>query len=165
MQSPWNSIDLVLLDRDGVLNHDSPNFILTPTQWQPIAGSLCAVASLNDLGVKVALCSNQSAVGRGLMTMTTLLQIDQTMRNALASSGAHLDATYYCPHHPNDQCRCRKPRPGLLQRAIAHFAVPPERTLFIGDRDTDVAAADAVGCRAIRLDGETTLSTVIARKR
>lgn len=163
MQSPWNGIELVLLDRDGVLNHDSPDFILTPTEWRPMAGSLHAVARLNDLGLKVALCSNQSAVGRGLMTMTMLLRIDQTMRNALTSSGAHLDAVYYCPHHPDDHCRCRKPRPGLLQRAMARFAVPPERTLFIGDRDTDMAAAVAVGCRAIRLDDEKTLSTVIPR--
>ena len=165
MQSPWTGIELVLLDRDGVLNHDSPDFILTPAQWIPIAGSLHAVAELNDAGFRVALCSNQSAVGRGLMTISMLHQIDQTMRTALAANGARLDATFYCPHHPDDHCRCRKPKPGLLERAMAFFAVPSGRTLFIGDRETDMAAAATAGCRGLRLTPRSMLSAVIPQVR
>ena len=164
MQSLWRDTRLILLDRDGVLNDDSPDFILAPDQWHPIAGALAAVAALNDARVFVALCSNQSAVGRALMTHSMLNNIDAAMHRALARHGARLDATYYCPHHPNDHCRCRKPRAGMLERAIRHFGVAPTSTLFVGDRDTDAAAASAAGCRFYRVSEDDTLADLVAQR-
>jgi D-glycero-D-manno-heptose 1,7-bisphosphate phosphatase len=134
----------VLLDRDGVINHDSPDYILAATQWHPIDGSLEAIATLNAAGLTVAICSNQSAVGRGMLTPTTLQAIHDRMHAALAAVGGHLDGVFICPHAPDADCPCRKPRPGLLQQALEQLACPPERALMIGDSRRDLIAAEQV---------------------
>src|SRR3954464_6158495 len=107
-------MSLVLLDRDGVINEDSPNYIRGPSDWRPIPGSLDAIARLNRAGRKLAVCSNQSAIGRGLLAAADLAAIDRTMIAAIEASGGHLDGIYYCVHSPEEQCACRKPAPGLL---------------------------------------------------
>jgi D-glycero-D-manno-heptose 1,7-bisphosphate phosphatase len=139
-------MSLVLLDRDGVINEDSPEYIKRPSEWSPIPGSLDAIARLNRTGCTVAICSNQSAVARGLMTIEDLDAIHETMRVALAAVGGHIDAVFCCTHAPGARCRCRKPEPGLLLRAMKELNAMPERTTFVGDSLRDIHAAIAARC-------------------
>jgi D-glycero-D-manno-heptose 1,7-bisphosphate phosphatase len=137
---------LVLLDRDGVVNEDAPDYITSPAAWKPIAGSISAIARLNAAAHTVAVCTNQSAVGRKLMTEARLGAIHAKLHAALAAEGGHLDALLYCPHRPDAGCECRKPKPGLLLAARRRFPAAAERTLVVGDSVRDVEAALAAGC-------------------
>lgn len=137
---------LVILDRDGVINYDSSDYILAPDQFKPIPGSLDAIAKLNKAGFIVVVATNQSAIGRGMMTETTLQTIHKTMQTQLASHGGWLDAIYYCPHHPDDQCYCRKPRAGLIQKALHDWQIQPQHALLIGDSWRDLQPALQYGC-------------------
>ncbi|MRH78399.1 D-glycero-beta-D-manno-heptose 1,7-bisphosphate 7-phosphatase [Spiribacter sp. C176] len=138
----------ILLDRDGVINADSPNYILSPEQWEALPGSLAAIAQLNQAGMLVGVCSNQSAVGRGMMSQQTLNAIHQRMQAQLKANGAHLDAIAVCPHAPESQCDCRKPKPGLILQMLAQWNLTPDEALFIGDSQRDLDAAAAVGVEA-----------------
>ena len=148
---------LVLLDRDGVINHQPPpghdgdpgNYIKTPGEWRPIAGGPEAVALLNALGCFVAVCTNQSGVGRGVMSADDLAAVHRHMETALRAAGARLDRVYVCPHHPGEACACRKPRPGMLCAAMRDFGVTGPDTCFVGDSQRDVDAALAAGCEPI----------------
>ena len=160
---PWQPLHrfpmyrLVLLDRDGVINHrPSPkrdghpgNYIKTPREWSPIPGALEAVATLNALGCLVAVCTNQSGVGRGIMSTDALAAVHRHMEAALREAGGRLDGVYVCPHRPDEACACRKPRPGLLREAMADFRVRAAETCFVGDSLRDIEAARAARCEAI----------------
>ncbi len=141
------------LDRDGVINHDSPNYILSPDDWQPIAGSLEAIVRLNQAGIKVVLISNQSAVARQYISQEMLDRIHQKMCDALAAIGGHLDAAYYCTHGPDDNCPCRKPKAGMILQALHELNIqhPEQNCLFFGDSVRDIAAAKAAQMPAILL--------------
>src|SRR4051812_21382421 len=106
---------LVLLDRDGVINEDSPNYIRRPSEWIPIPGSIQAIARLSRAGRRVAVCSNQAGIARGLILATDLAAIDRTMTDEVGAAGGRLDGIYYCMHGPDENCDCRKPAPGLLR--------------------------------------------------
>ncbi len=136
---------LVLLDRDGVINVDSADYILAPDDWVPLPGSVPAIARLNRAAIAVAVCTNQSAVGRGMLTPATLAAIHSRMDAVLANDGAHIDRLFYCPHAPDAGCHCRKPAPGLVEQALAAFAVRPDEALFIGDSGRDLEAARQAG--------------------
>src|SRR5437773_11154104 len=105
---------LIILDRDGVINEDSPDFIKSPQEWRAIPGSLEAIAALNRAGHRVVVASNQSGVGRGYFTLAVLLAIHHKMQSELAKAGGRLDGVYFCPHRSEDHCPCRKPNPGML---------------------------------------------------
>ena len=140
---------LVVLDRDGVINEDSSEFIKSVAEWRPIPGSLEAIASLSRAGFRVAVVTNQSGVGRGLFSEETLETIHARMSAAVRDAGGDLAGVYYCPHHPDADCDCRKPKTALLRRLERDLGVSLEGVPFVGDRISDVAAADAVGARAI----------------
>lgn len=142
-------IKLIILDRDGVINEDSPHFVKSPEEWHPIPGSLEAIALLNKAGIKIAIASNQSGLARGYFTESTLQIIHQKMSNELKKYDGHIDKIFYCPHGPNDGCDCRKPKPGLLIQAMQYFNVPPEETCFVGDSQRDIDAAIAAQCKPI----------------
>ena len=142
-------LKLVLLDRDGVINHDSENYVKTPDEWTLIPGSAAAIGTLNKAGLIVAICSNQSGIGRGILTDSALELIHRKMHDALREAGAHIDRVYVCPHHPDDDCECRKPRPGMLIRAMNEFGASPDQTCFVGDSLRDIEAAIAAGCYPI----------------
>jgi D-glycero-D-manno-heptose 1,7-bisphosphate phosphatase len=139
----------VLLDRDGVINADSDQFIKSPDEWQPITGSLEAIALLNRHGYKVAVISNQSGLARGLFDLTTLEKIHAKMRQLTAEKGGKIDDVYFCPHGPADGCNCRKPRPGLLEAFAADHHVSLQGMFFIGDSLRDIQTAQAVGAAPI----------------
>lgn len=140
---------IVVLDRDGVINEDSGEFIKSVAEWQPIPGSLEAIAELTAAGFLVAVVTNQSGVARGLFTEETLLAIHRHMTAAVERAGGRLAGIYYCPHHPDDGCECRKPRPGLLRRLERDLGLSLSGAPFVGDRVSDVLAAEMVGATPI----------------
>ena len=137
---------LVLLDRDGVLNQDSSNYVKTPGELHMIPGSARAVARLNGAGIKIAICTNQSAVGRGIIDEAMLERIHQKLREELAREGGHVDAIFLCPDPPWAATRRRKPGPGMLEEALRRFSANPAETPMIGDNRIDLEAAAALGC-------------------
>ncbi len=139
----------VLLDRDGVINHDSDEFIKSPDEWLPIEGSLEAIALLNAHGYKVVVVTNQSGVARGLFDTATLEKIHAKMQSMAEQKGGKIDAIYFCPHGPDDGCNCRKPKPGLLEAFAHDNNVGLSGTAVIGDSLRDLQSALAVGASPI----------------
>ncbi|MGR9014833.1 MAG: D-glycero-beta-D-manno-heptose 1,7-bisphosphate 7-phosphatase [Gammaproteobacteria bacterium] len=139
----------VLLDRDGVINHDSDAFIKSPDEWLPIDGSLEAIALLNEHGYKVVVVTNQSGLARGLLDAAMLEKIHAKMQRLTEEKGGKIDAIYFCPHGPNDDCTCRKPKPGLLETFARDRHVKLTGMAVIGDSLRDLQAAEAVGASPI----------------
>ncbi len=140
---------VVLIDRDGVINRDSEAFIRGPEQWLALPGSLEAIAGLNRAGFRVAVCTNQSGIARGLLTNTELYAINRKMCAEAAAYGGEIAGIFHCPHGPDDACSCRKPKPGLLRQAAAALGFELRGTPFIGDSQRDLQAAQAAGARPI----------------
>lgn len=132
---------LVILDRDGVINEDSDDYIKSAREWIPIPGSLEAIARLNHAGILVAVASNQSGIGRGLFTLEALNLMHAKFHSALARVGGHTDGIFFCPHSPDAGCACRKPAPGLLRAISLRLGVPLAEVPVIGDAKRDVEAA------------------------
>jgi D-glycero-D-manno-heptose 1,7-bisphosphate phosphatase len=139
----------VILDRDGVINIDADKFIKSPEEWLPIAGSLEAIALLNRHGFKVAVITNQSGIARGLYDLNTLTAIHDKMCRLVSDAGGKIEAIYFCPHGPDSQCDCRKPKPGLFKTFAADKQVDLENTYSIGDSLRDIQASLAVNCRPL----------------
>jgi len=141
---------IVILDRDGVINLDSPDFIKSPEEWIPIPGSLEAIASLNKAGFEVAIATNQSGLARQYYDTATLDRIHQKMHTLLAEHGGKIHAVFFCPHGPDDTCECRKPKPGLIYQIADHFKITLSKEIpCIGDSLRDLEAAETAGCRPI----------------
>jgi len=136
---------LVILDRDGVINYDSDQFIKSPDEWRPIPGSLAAIARLNQWGYRVVVATNQSGIGRGLFEMDMLNSIHDKMLRTAALVGARIDAVFFCPHTNADQCSCRKPKPGLLHEIASRYNTDLTGVPLVGDSLRDLQAADAMG--------------------
>jgi D-glycero-D-manno-heptose 1,7-bisphosphate phosphatase len=135
---------LVILDRDGVINHDSEVYIKSPEEWRPIPGSLDAIARLTQWGYRIVVATNQSGLGRGLFEMDTLNAIHEKMIKAAAQVGGRIDAIFFCPHTNTDKCRCRKPKPGMLEEIAARYNTDLTGVPAIGDSLRDLKAAEAV---------------------
>ncbi|CAG0966506.1 D-glycero-D-manno-heptose 1,7-bisphosphate phosphatase [Burkholderiales bacterium] len=151
---------LIILDRDGVINHDSDAFIKSPEEWRPIPGSLDAMARLSHAGFRVVVATNQSGIGRGLFDMATLIAIHEKMHRALAQAGGRVDAIFYCPHTADASCGCRKPKPGMLQEISQRYGVDLTGVPCIGDSLRDLLCAQTVGAQPILVltgKGEKTL--------
>ncbi len=131
---------LIILDRDGVINSDSDQFIKSPAEWLPIPGSLEAIARLNQAGYRVVVATNQSGVGRGLFDMTTLNAIHDKMHKTAALAGARIDAVFFCPHTSDSHCHCRKPKPGMFEEIAARFNVELAGVPAVGDSLRDLQA-------------------------
>jgi D-glycero-D-manno-heptose 1,7-bisphosphate phosphatase len=136
----------IILDRDGVINVDSALYIKSPAEWKPIAGSLEAIARLNQAGYRVVVATNQSGIGRGLFDMDTLNAMHEKMHKALAALGGRVDAIFYCPHTSEDQCDCRKPKPGMYTRIAQVYNMDLAGVPTIGDSLRDLQAGSAAGC-------------------
>jgi len=157
---PTRSPRLIVLDRDGVINHDSEQFIKTPDEWRPIPGSLEAIGRLNHAGYRVVVATNQSGVGRGLLDFATLNAIHEKMHRALAQVGGRIDAIFFCPHTAESRCECRKPRAGMLIEIGVRFNVEMAGVPCVGDGLRDLQAADSVGAQPMLVltgKGEKTL--------
>lgn len=140
---------LVILDRDGVINHDSDQFIKSPDEWKPIPGSLEAIAHLNQAGYRVVVASNQSGLGRGLFSMDILNRIHAKMHKMVAMAGGRIDAVFLCPHPADAGCNCRKPRAGLFRDIAIRYHTDLTGVPAVGDALRDLQAALEVGARPI----------------
>lgn len=150
----------IILDRDGVINYESKNYIKTSEEWLPIPGSLEAIALLSQAGYTIAVATNQSGVGRGFYTESDLTIIHQKMLDSLKPLGGRIDKIFYCPHHPDDHCNCRKPGIGLFVQIADYYQINLKGILSIGDSLRDIKAALNVGCQPILVltgNGEQTL--------
>ncbi|RIZ64756.1 MAG: D-glycero-beta-D-manno-heptose 1,7-bisphosphate 7-phosphatase [Methylococcales bacterium] len=139
----------ILLDRDGVINRDSDDFIKSPEEWLPIEGSLEAIAMLNEHGYKVIVVTNQSGIARGLFDAAMLEKIHDKMHRLVNEKGGAITAVYYCPHGPESTCECRKPKAGLLKAFAADFDAELAKIFVVGDSLRDLQAAQAVGAQPI----------------
>ena len=138
---------LIILDRDGVINYDSDQFIKSPEEWKPIPGSLEAIARLNQAGYRVAVATNQSGIGRGLFDMPTLNAIHDKMHKSLAQVGGRVDAIFFCPHTNDANCECRKPKSGMIEEVAIRFGVSLKGVPAVGDSLRDLEAAGRLGAQ------------------
>jgi len=142
-------MNLILLDRDGVINYDSDQFIKSPEEWKPIPGSLEAIARLCQAGYRVVVTTNQSGVGRGLFDMHTLNAIHDKMHKAVAQAGGRIDAIFFCPHAADANCPCRKPKTGMLEGIAARYNVNLQGVPAVGDSLRDLTSAAVMGAQPI----------------
>jgi D-glycero-D-manno-heptose 1,7-bisphosphate phosphatase len=152
---------LIILDRDGVINFDSDQFIKSPDEWKPIPGSLEAIARLTREGWRVVVATNQSGLARGLFEMATLNAIHAKMHKAVAQAGGRIDAVFYCPHGADMNCDCRKPKAGLFNEIATRYGSDLRGVPAIGDSLRDLLAAASVGARPLLVrtgKGEKTLA-------
>jgi len=138
---------LIILDRDGVINYDSDQFIKNPEEWKPIPGSLEAIARLNQEGYHVVVATNQSGIGRGLFDMATLNAIHDKMHKSCALVGARIDAVFFCPHTSESNCGCRKPKAGMLEEIANRYNTSLDGVPAVGDSLRDLQSAVTVGAR------------------
>jgi len=143
------ALRLIVLDRDGVINRDSVDFIRSPDQWVPLPGSLEAIAGLHRLGFHVVVATNQSAIGRGLIDAHMLEQIHASMLQRVEQADGRIAGIFVCPHHPDAGCRCRKPRPGLLRQIADRYSISPDKMTVVGDSPRDLQAALAFGAQPV----------------
>ena len=140
---------LIVLDRDGVINEDSDEYIKSPDEFIPIPGSLEAIARLPQSGWRVTVATNQSGIARGMYDLATLQRIHDKLYRLLAAQGGQVEAIFFCPHGPQDNCECRKPKPGLFREIERRLQVSLEGVPAVGDSLRDLQAAQAVGARPL----------------
>lgn len=139
----------VILDRDGVINEDSPDYIKSPAEWIPIPGSLEGIALLTQHQIDLYIATNQAGVARGKLTIEALQAIHEELQRTVASAGGAIRDIRFCPHHPDAQCHCRKPAPGLLLDLVAKYRLEPTNGYYVGDSLKDLIAAEAAGCNGV----------------
>lgn len=144
-----SDIQLVILDRDGVINHDSPDYIKHVGEWYPIDGSINAIARLSGAGISVCIATNQAGIGRGLYTREDLEGIHRHLTDLVQKAGGVITHIAFCPHHPDDNCNCRKPSPGMLTTIARVTKIDIAHQPFVGDSVKDVEAAIAAGCTPV----------------
>lgn len=154
-------MQLIILDRDGVINEDSDDYIKSPDEFIPIPGSLEAITRLNHAGYMVLIATNQSGIARGLFSMDTLDQIHDKLKRLLSAYGGRIDGIFFCPHGPDDHCHCRKPQPGLYEEIAHRLDTDLDGVPAVGDSLRDLQAAQQVGASPILVrtgKGERTLA-------
>ena len=161
------SAKLIILDRDGVINRDSDQFIKTPEEWSAIPGSLEAIARLCRADYQVVVITNQSGIARGFFTINTLNKIHQKMLEELNTVGGGINAIFFCPHLDKDQCSCRKPKPGMFLELADRLHCDLSEVYAVGDSVRDLQAALAAGARPVLVrtgKGQISLDTIANMK-
>ncbi len=143
------TVSLVILDRDGVINHDSDDYIKSPDEWQPLPGSLEAIARLCRADYTVVVATNQAGVGRGLFSLEMLIRIHRKMASSIRDKGGRLDSVFFCPHSPAEQCGCRKPKPGMLLEISDRLGIGLSGVPVVGDSLRDLEAAEEAGAMPV----------------
>jgi D-glycero-D-manno-heptose 1,7-bisphosphate phosphatase len=157
---------IVILDRDGVINFDSDNYIRAIDEWRPIPGSIEAIARLSKAGYSVYVATNQSGLARGFFSLEDLHMMHEKLESLVYAAGGEISGIYFCPHHPDDHCDCRKPNVGLLQRISQQSNDSLQGCPFVGDSLSDIRAAKAYGCKPVLVEtgkGQKTLSQLDER--
>ena len=146
------STETIFLDRDGVLIREKPDYVKAPEEMEILPGVADTLRRLTEERFRLIIVTNQSAVNRGLMTVESLTEIHRVLVQELLANGAKIDGIYFCPHRPEEDCACRKPRPGMLLEAGRDFSVDFENSWMIGDKDSDIEAGLAVGCKVLKVE-------------
>jgi len=141
-----HTVKLVILGRDGILNEFREDHVKSPEEWQPVKGALDAVARLNHAGWHVVVATNQSGIGRGMIDMASVNAVHAHMNQMLMAQGGRIDAVFFCPHTPEDECSCRKPLPGLMHDIARRYGADAKQLPMVCDTLRDLTAARAAGC-------------------
>ena len=158
-----NKLKTVFVDRDGVINQERSDYVKSISELEIYPNVAKNIKLLKDAGFLVIVITNQSAVNRGIITHEMINQIHNSIQDHLKKYGTFLDGFYYCPHTPNENCNCRKPKPGLLQQAILELNIDLNSSWMIGDSDSDIEAADSVGCKAIKINDNFSLDNAVEK--
>ena len=158
-----NKLKTVFVDRDGVINQERSDYVKSISELEIYPNVAKNIKLLKDAGFLVIVITNQSAVNRGIVTHETINQIHNSIQDHLKKYGTFLDGFYYCPHTPNENCNCRKPKSGLLEKAILELNIDLNSSWMIGDSDSDIEAADSVGCKAIKINDNFSLDNAVEK--
>ena len=142
---------IILLDRDGVINQDSKDYVKSVEEWIPLAGSIKAIAALSNAGFKIYVVTNQSGISRGYYSEETLAAMHQKMSDLVAAEGGQIDGIEYCPHGPDDECHCRKPKSGMIEAIEKSLDMDftEQPAIMVGDSLRDLQAGQARGCAPV----------------
>ena len=152
---------VVFLDRDGVLNKNKDDYVKHISELEIFPFISESIKKLQSVGFKIIVITNQSAINRGLITEKHLNEIHEKIQSFLIQHNAKIDYFYYCPHTPTENCSCRKPKSGLLLKAIDDFSIDVNNSWFIGDRDSDIQAGQSVGCKTFKIHDNITLENAV----
>ena len=158
-----NKLKTVFVDRDGVINQERSDYVKSISELEIYPNVAKNIKLLKDAGFLVVVITNQSAVNRGIVTPEMINQIHNSIQDHLKKYGTFLDGFYYCPHTPDENCNCRKPKSGLLEKAILELNVDLNSSWMIGDSDSDIEAADSVGCKAIKISDSFSLDNAVEK--
>jgi len=158
-----NKLKTVFVDRDGVINQERSDYVKSISELEIYPNVAKNIKLLKDAGFLVVVITNQSAVNRGIVTHETINQIHNSIQDHLKKYGTFLDGFYYCPHTPNENCNCRKPKSGLLEKAILELNIDLNSSWMIGDSDSDIEAANSIGCKAIKISGSFSLDNAVKK--
>ncbi|SVC47978.1 uncharacterized protein METZ01_LOCUS300832 [marine metagenome] len=158
-----NKLKTVFVDRDGVINQERSDYVKSISELEIYPNVAKNIKLLKDAGFLVVVITNQSAVNRGIITHEMINQIHNSIQDHLKKHGTFLDGFYYCPHTPNENCNCRKPKSGLLQQAILELNIDLNSSWMIGDSDSDIEAANSIGCKAIKINDNFSLDNAVEK--
>jgi histidinol-phosphate phosphatase family protein len=156
-----NKSKAVFLDRDGVINKNQDDYVKNISELEIFPYISEPIKKLQYAGFKIIVITNQSAINRGLMTEKNLDEIHEKIQSFLIQNNTKIDYFYYCPHTPNENCFCRKPKPGLLLNAIDDFSIDVNNSWFIGDRNSDIQAGKSVGCKTLKIQNNINLEKAV----
>jgi len=151
----------IFLDRDGVLNKNRDDYVKNISELEIFPNISESIKKLQSAGFKIIVITNQSAINRGLMNQKNLDEIHKKIQSHLNQNDTKIDGFYYCPHTPTENCSCRKPKTGLIQKAIDDFSIDVDRSWFIGDNDSDVLAGNSIGCKTIKVNVDLNLENAV----
>lgn len=142
-------MNIVILDRDGVINHDASDYIKSALEWQAIPGSIEAIAALTQAGFRLFVATNQSGLARGLFDASDLAAMHEKMTGLVEAAGGHIERIFFCPHHPKDACNCRKPLTGMLDQLEGYLGFSIAGSFLVGDSRKDLELALAKRCQPL----------------
>jgi histidinol-phosphate phosphatase family protein len=151
----------IFLDRDGVLNKNKDDYVKNISELEIFPFISEPIRKFQSAEFKIIVITNQSAINRGLMTEKHLNEIHEKIQSFLIQNDTKIDYFYYCPHIPNENCSCRKPKSGLLLKAIDDFSIDVNNSWFVGDRDSDIQAGESVGCKTLKIEGDFNLEKAV----
>jgi histidinol-phosphate phosphatase family protein len=151
----------IFIDRDGVINYNRKDYVKSWSEFKFIPGAIEAIKKINDAGYLLIIITNQSPIGRKIIDKKTLDNIHLLMLTELSAAGARVDAIYFCPHHPDDNCECRKPKPGLILKAAKDYNIDLGASWMIGDSDSDLKAGHTAGCKTVKVTLKKKLINIV----
>ncbi len=156
-----NKLKTVFLDRDGVINKGRSDYVKSISELEIFPYVAKNIELLKNAGFLVVVITNQSAINRGIITHEVVNQIHDSIQNHLKTNGTCVDGFFYCPHKPDENCNCRKPKSGLLHQAILELNIDLNSSWMIGDSNSDIEAAISIGCKAIKIDNNFSLDNAV----